>query len=230
MRAFLCVFAALALLVQPTRAAAQPPRYLALSFDDGPSGAVTETLLRGLAERQVAATFFVCGYRVQEYPETLAHIAAQGHELGLHSCCHDYMQHMTLQTALADLQENQRLVEQVCGVRAKLFRPPGGLYSEALLNAARQAGVAVILWSVDPCDWDKRAWDGVLPTVLSQAHDGRIILMHDLSEHSVQCALEAIDALQAQGYRFCTVSQLAQIRGVCLQPGAVYSGFPPQDG
>ena len=29
------------------------------------------------------------------------------------------------------------------------------------------------------------AWDGVLPTVLSEAHDGRIILMHDLSAHSV---------------------------------------------
>lgn len=230
MRACLCVFAALTLLARPVRAAAQPTRYLALSFDDGPSGAVTETLLEGLAQRQVAATFFVCGYRVQEYPETLAHIAALGHEIGLHSCCHDYMQHMDTETALRDLTENLRLVEEGCGVRARLFRPPGGLYGEALLEAARQAEVSVILWSVDPCDWDKRAWDGVLPTVLSQAHDGRIILMHDLSTHSVECALAAVDQLQAQGYTFCTVSQLARLRGVSLQPGAVYSSFPPQDG
>ena len=73
------------------------------------------------------------------------------------------------------------------------------------------------------------AWDGVLPTVLSEAHDGRIILMHDLSAHSVTCALQAIDRLMAQGYEFCTVSQLAQLRGTALAPGEVYTGFPPKD-
>lgn len=90
-------------------------------------------------------------------------------------------------------------VEDCCGVRARLFRPPGGLYSDALLQAAKDADLSVILWSVDPCDWDEAAWDGVLPTVLSEAHDGRIILMHDLSAHSVTCALQAIDRLMAQG-------------------------------
>ena len=92
-----------------------------------------------------------------------------------------------------------------------------------------RADLSVILWSVDPCDWDEAAWDGVLPTVLSEAHDGRIILMHDLSAHSVTCALQAIDRLMAQGYEFCTVSQLAQLRGTALAPGEVYTGFPPKD-
>ena len=121
-------------------------------------------------------------------------------------------------------------MEDACGVRAQLFRPPGGLYGDTLLRAAKDAGLSVILWSVDPCDWNEAAWDGVLPTVLSEAHDGRIILMHDLSAHSVTCALQAIDRLMAQGYEFCTVSQLAQLRGTALAPGEVYTGFPPLDG
>ena len=100
---------------------------------------------------------------------------------------------------------------------------------DALLQAAKDADLSVILWSVDPCDWDEAAWGGVLPTVLSEAHDGRIILMHDLSAHSVTCALQAIDRLMAQGYEFCTVSQLAQLRGTALAPGEVYTGFPPKD-
>ena len=53
--------------------------------------------------------------------------------------------------------------------------------------------------------------------------------MHDLSAHSVMCALQAIDRLMAQGYEFCTVSQLAQLRGTALAPGEVYTGFPPKD-
>ena len=131
--------------------------------------------------------------------------------------------------ALQDLTSCMQTVEDCCGVRARLFRPPGGLYSDALLQAAKDADLSVILWSVDPCDWDEAAWDGVLPTVLSEAHDGRIILMHDLSAHSVTCALQAIDRLMAQGYEFCTVSQLAQLRGTALAPGEVYTGFPPKD-
>ena len=139
------------------------------------------------------------------------------------------MQKMDYDAALQDLTSCMQTVEDCCGVRARLFRPPGGLYSDALLQAAKDADLSVILWSVDPCDWDEAAWDGVLPTVLSEAHDGRIILMHDLSAHSVTCALQAIDRLMAQGYEFCTVSQLAQLRGTALAPGEVYTGFPPKD-
>ena len=176
------------------------------------------------------ATFFVCGYRIAEFPDTLSHIAAAGHEIGLHSSNHDYMQKMDYETALRDLTGCAKAVEDACGVQARLFRPPGGLYGDTLLRAAKDAGLSVILWSVDPCDWNEAAWDGVLPTVLSEAHDGRIILMHDLSAHSVTCALQAVDRLQAQGYTFCTVSELAALRGTALLPGEVYTGFPPLDG
>ena len=116
------------------------------------------------------------------------------------------MQKMDYETALSDLTRCAKAVEDACGVQARLFRPPGGLYGDTLLKAAEDAGLSVVLWSVDPCDWNEAAWDGVLPTVLSEAHDGRIILMHDLSAHSVTCALQAIDRLQARGYTFCTVS------------------------
>lgn len=229
MKKLICLLAALTLLLRPLRAAPEPARYLALTFDDGPSGELTERLLEGLAERKVRVTFFVCGYRVKEFPDTLAHIAAGGHEIGLHSSSHAYMHRMDYETAAQDLADCMQTVETHCGVRARLFRPPGGLYGDTLLRAAKDAGLSVILWSVDPCDWDETAWDGVLPTVLSQAHDGRIILMHDLSEHSVRCALQAVDRLKMQGYTFCTVSELAQIRGVTLSAGEVYTCFPPQD-
>ena len=128
-------------------------------------------------------------------------------------------QKLDKEAALADLTENMQAVSECCGVRARLFRPPGGLYSPQLLDAAEELALSVILWSVDPCDWDHAAWDGVLATVLTNAHDGGVILMHDLSEHSVRCALQAVDRLQAQGYTFCTVSELAARRGISLEPG-----------
>ena len=45
-------------------AAAYAPRYLALTFDDGPHGEYTEFLLDGLRERGVKATFFLVGENI----------------------------------------------------------------------------------------------------------------------------------------------------------------------
>ena len=106
--------------------------YIALTYDDGPSGEITQQLLDGLALRNVHATFFVCGYRIAEFPDTLSHIAAAGHEIGLHSSNHDYMQKMDYGTALRDLTGCAKAVEDACGVRAQLFRPPGGLSGDTL--------------------------------------------------------------------------------------------------
>ena len=49
--------------------------------------------------------------------------------------------------------------------------------------------------------------------------------MHDMYSTSVDAALSMIDTLQAQGYVFVTVSELAQLKGVSLQPGASYSSI-----
>lgn len=200
--------------------------YIALTFDDGPSGAITEKLLDGLAARNVKATFFLCGYRIETFPEIAQRMAEEGHELGLHSNRHDYMQHMTKEEALDDLAECQSILTESTGVSARLFRPPGGLYSQALLAASRELGLSVVFWSVDPHDWDKEKSAQVLPYLLSHASAGDIILMHDLTEHSVSAALSFIDTMYAKGYEFCTVSELAALSGKTLSPGTYYNRFP----
>lgn len=200
--------------------------YIALTFDDGPSGAITEKLLDGLAARNVKATFFLCGYRIEKFPEIAQRMAEEGHELGLHSNRHDYMQHMTKEEALDDLAECQSILTESTGVSARLFRPPGGLYSQALLAASRELGLSVVFWSVDPHDWDKEKSAQVLPYLLSHASAGDIILMHDLTEHSVSAALSFIDTMHAKGYEFCTVSELAALSGETLSPGTYYNRFP----
>lgn len=200
--------------------------YIALTFDDGPSGAITEKLLDGLAARNVKATFFLCGYRIETFPEIAQRMAEEGHELGLHSNRHDYMQHMTKEEALDDLAECQSILTESTGVSARLFRPPGGLYSQALLAASRELGLSVVFWSVDPHDWDKEKSSQVLPYLLSHASAGDIVLMHDLTEHSVSAALSFIDTMYAKGYEFCTVSELAALSGETLSPGTYYNRFP----
>ena len=63
--------------------------------------------------------------------------------------------------------------------------------------------------------------------ILRHAEPGSVILMHDLTDSSVTAALRVIDALQAQGYEFLTVSELAARSGTALRPGQAYCSFPP---
>ena len=203
-----------------------PKGCIALTFDDGPSGAITEKLLDGLAARNVKVTFFLCGYRIEKYPEIAQRMAEDGHELALHSNRHDYMQHMTKEEALDDLTDCQSILTETTGVTAKLFRPPGGLYSQDLLSASRELGLSVVFWSIDPHDWDKENSAQVLPYLLSHASAGDVVLMHDLTEHSVSAALSFIDTMRARGFEFCTVSELAALSGVTLAPGTYYNRFP----
>ena len=139
------------------------------------------------------------------------------------------MQKMDYEAVLDDLTRCRAEVAECCGTQARLFRPPGGLYSEAVLRASGELGLSVILWSVDPEDWDAKKAASVLPTIRKEVFPGSVILMHDLHESSVDAALTAIDELRAQGYRFCTVSELAAHAGTPLRAGNVYSSFPAVD-
>ena len=120
---------------------AEPAGYVALTFDDGPSGPITERLLDGLKERGVHATFFLCGYRMEEYPAPLPRYLTEGHELGVHSTVHADLTRLSPGDLHRDLEGTARAIEAATGVRPTLLRPPGGAYNEAVLEAAEAKGL-----------------------------------------------------------------------------------------
>ena len=79
MRRILSIILCFSLLCFP-RARAEATKYVALTFDDGPSGRFTRRLLQGLEERQVQATFLLCGYRLKIYPKLAQQIFDAGHD------------------------------------------------------------------------------------------------------------------------------------------------------
>lgn len=214
------------ILSLPVRAE-QQPKYVALTFDDGPSGRFTRRLLEGLAQREVKATFLLCGYRLKDYPNEARRIADEGHEIGLHGYSHDPLCSMSPSRLTRELQDTAALLPD--GVCPVFLRPPGGACGGYLSQIARQQGLAILNWSLDTRDWAVQDSQTILSTVLGSVRDGDVILMHDLYDSSIDAALAIIDALQSKGYRFVTTSELARLRGCVLQPGQVYCSFPPDD-
>ena len=223
MKILLCVLLSLALLLPA--AASDPPKYIALSFDDGPSGHFTADLLDGLAVRKVKATFFLCGYRVEQFPTLTKRIAAEEHEIGTHGDTHRFFSELSPIEVCKDLQASVAKIEAVTGKRPKLLRPPGGIYDTEILRQTTCADLPIILWSVDPDDWCCSSSETIASRVVNKAKNGDIILLHDMSESSVKAAFKIIGRLQERGFEFVTVSELAQLSGVTLQGAKAYSCF-----
>ena len=211
--------------------------YIALTFDDGPTGkmdsypdGLTNYLLDGLKERGAKATFLMVGNRVSEVSDALPRMVSEGHELGNHTMTHP-MSHLTgldqdgIRSQINDATE---AIKAIAGQAPQVLRPVGGGVNSDVKALAKELGYPIINWSVDTEDWKYRDAEHVKQVIVEQAGDGDVVLMHDLYPTSVQGALAAIDELQARTdktYAFVTVSQLAAIHGITLEPGVVYNGL-----
>lgn len=216
--AFLCIS-----LIVPCVRAEPPDRYVALTFDDGPSGRFTRRLLDGLQTRGAKATFFLCGYRLKDYGKEAVRAAGEGHEIGIHGYSHDSMCAMTAEEVRREIRRTADLLPPGC--HPLFLRPPGGACGDGVSEAAKADGLFIVNWSLDSRDWANREVSTVVNNVVSKVRDGDVILMHDMTDSSVTAALRIIDILSARGYHFVTVTNLAQIKGATLTPGTVYNRF-----
>ena len=226
MRKLLAMLISLSFLTLPAEGAVDS-RYVALTFDDGPSGKYTRQLLDGLYDRGVRATFLLCGYRMKEYPDITQRIFDEGHEIGLHGYSHKTMKTMSRRDIAQELIDSQALLPEGC--TPAFLRPPGGSCSDSVLQVAKARNLGVLSWSVDPRDWATDDAAAIETAVLKKIRDGDIVLLHDMTTSSVKAALDIVDSLLEEGFEFVTVSELARLRTVKIRGGQVYTSFPGKE-
>ena len=194
---------------------------LALTFDDGPS-AHTERLLDAFAAHGGKGTFYVVGNMIDNRPNALRRMAAEGHEIGGHSWNHRQLTKLSREDLTDQIMSTRAKIYDVTGVDPTTMRPPYGSYNDLVKEVTAQLGIAMINWSVDTLDWKYKDADTVYNTIMDQAKDGAIILCHDLHKTTVEAMERAIPALIAEGYQLVTVSELLAGSGKTVQAGAVY--------
>ena len=203
---------------------AEDPPLVALTFDDGPRNLTTGPLLEGLALREVPATFFLVGYRIEGSEDLIREMAAAGHQIGVHTFDHTTVAGLSRRDFDLQVGKTRAVLTQLLGPGDYWLRPPYGIVDDA---ARAWADSPLILWSVDPEDWKDSDTDRIVASVLEHVEDGDIILMHDIYYSSVEAALRIVDALLGEGYCFVTVEQLMALRGVEPESGCIYTALPP---
>ncbi|GAB3868418.1 bifunctional polysaccharide deacetylase/glycosyltransferase family 2 protein [Dactylosporangium cerinum] len=200
------------------RSAAIPAGAVALTFDDGPDPKWTPLILDALRRHHARATFFVVGARVNQYPELVRRIVAEGHELGVHTFTHADLAALPAWRQRLELDLTRNAIAAATGRTVRLMRPPYSSTPAALpnLETVRAAsGFLTVLTDRDTEDWRRPGVDAIVAAALpTPAGPGAVVMLHDGGGDRSQtvAAVERIVS-GAGGPRFVTVSE-----GIGLPP------------
>jgi peptidoglycan-N-acetylglucosamine deacetylase len=191
---------------------------MALTYDDGPNDPHTLHLLDVLAKHQVKATFFLIGTFVQQRPDIVQRIVAEGHAIGNHTMTHPRLPLLSATNVRAELQNCATAITNAGFAHEKIFRPPFGLRRPATLRVARELGYTPVMWTVTCFDWKKTTADRVERHARKQITGGDVILMHDGGfeqmgadrAHTVIATDRLIGEYKQKGFEFVTVPEMLQ--------------------
>ena len=185
------------------------PKYVALTFDDGPNREYTKILLDGLKARNVKASFFLLGKCIPGNEELVKLMDRDGHLIGVHGMDHRDLAKEKPEYAVKQIAEAGEMIREVTGKEPDYMRPPYGSWNENLEEAVGKELLLVpVFWDVDSLDWKLQDSGKIVKKVLKDVENGEIILLHDEFAASVEAAFQIIDKLRAKGYTFVTVDEL----------------------
>lgn len=188
------------------RPLADPRGYVALTYDDGPSEALTPRLLDTLAAYEAPATFFVQGDHTAEHPEIVERALEDGHAVGNHTYDHLDLTATDPEQARRQLLGTNEVLDEELGFTPELYRPPYDRHSPKVDSIAADLGLTRASWTYrhDPHDWDHPSGEGkpageVCRQVVTEAEPTDVILMHDRFEGTVAAAPCIIRGLRERG-------------------------------
>lgn len=203
----------------------QDKKLIAFTFDDGPSETNTNYLLDNLDKYDAKVTFFVLGSRVNSNKETIKRAYLEGNAIGSHTYNHRNLNLLSDVALIDEVKKTNEAIKEVIGTSPTLLRPPYGNLTD---HGKELANMSIILWNIDPLDWKYKDKNRVANEIIEHAHDGAIILVHDIYKSSVEGALLAMEELQKQGYAFVTINEMAQLRGIELDTTTSYFSMKKQ--
>ena len=183
-----------------------------LTFDVGYENGNVKKIVDVLRAENVKASFFILGNLINREPELVKQIAEDGHSVCNHTQNHKNLTNASLETFNKELTTLENSYKELMGREmSKFFRPPEGTFNEEMLKRAQSLGYRTVFWSFAYADWDndkQMSEDVSMEKILSNLHNGEIMLLHPTSATNAKIMSELIKELKSQGYRFATLDEL----------------------
>ena len=203
-------------------------RRVFLTFDDGPSQAVTPFILDLLKQENIKASFFVLGDRVVANPDLVKRAYEEGHFIANHGKTHIYQEiYSSPEKVIEEYNNTNQAIRNAIGnpeYHSRVFRFPGGskggYYSEIksqALQLLNQNGIASLDWNCLSKDAEgAKTKEQLIQNVITTmgTKQSVVILMHDASNKilTYEALPEIIQYLRQNGYVFCSLQDILDIQ------------------
>ena len=189
-----------------------------LTFDDGPTKAVTPFVLDTLKKEDLKATFFLLGVNAQYNAELIKREFDEGHYIANHGYSHKYKEvYSSPEATFDEYNKTEQIIRDALGnqnYRSNLFRFPGGS-NGGYYNEIKQTAKAYLReQGIVHLDWNALSQDSagtytkeqLLQNAIDTIGDKQsvIILMHDSSDKILTSEMlpDLIHYLKEKGYSF----------------------------
>ncbi len=198
-------------------------KLIALTFDDAPSYSTpsnnnTVAIIDAINKYEGAGTFFVQGTALEKNGTSLLYYALEcGFELGNHTYSHPYLTKLSKKEITEEIISLNKVVEEKLGVTMKYIRPGYLDIDDKGFEVSRELKMPIIHCSktISTKDYDSLSTDeSVKSTILNNAYDGAIVLCHGWANPTGACIEEVCKSLYERGYRFVTLSELFEYKGI----------------
>lgn len=198
-----------------------------LTFDDGPTKIATPKILDILKEEDIKATFFVIGYRVNEFPATIKRAYEEGHLIANHTYSHQNNKlYQSKESFISEIKKTDDAISSALGFSysSHLFRFPNGSKGTSYANAKKKCKEYLKELNYCYVDWNALNEDSIhhyssyqLLNNLKKScknKDSIIVLMHDTTDvsRSYLALQDSIKYLKEQGYTFKTFNDLLPLK------------------
>lgn len=194
-------------------------KYVALTFDDGPSG-FTKEIIDLLKKYEYNATFFVLGNKLNvDYKDVLKESINNGNEIGVHGFSHKSFTRLKTEALEEEISKSKKYVYNLTGYMPNLVRPPYGNINNNIRNLNLGP---YILWNNDTLDWKLRNAKKIYERLINSIEENNIILMHDTYLTTYKALELILPYLKENNYEVVTVSTLFSKNGKTLENNKSY--------
>jgi peptidoglycan/xylan/chitin deacetylase (PgdA/CDA1 family) len=174
-------------------------KVLYLTFDDGPTPAVTGEVLSILARYKSHATFFCIGRNAERHPEIYRQITTAGHGVGNHTYSHLKGWFTRNREYYSDILLASQFVP------SGLFRPAYGMITPVQAQRLKKQ-FRIVMWDVMSYDFHpKTNREKCLDNVIRYAKPGSVIVFHDsvkASEKVLYALPGVLEYFKERGFSF----------------------------
>ncbi len=183
-----------------------------LTFDVGYENGNVEKIMDILRDEKINGSFFILENVLLKNTDLVKRMVNEGDLVCNHTANHNDISEMSLEELKIELETMEKLFKEKIGREMpKYFRPPEGKFSLDSMKYASELGYKTVFWSFAYADWDNNnqmSYEKAMEKVMSNTHNGAIMLFHPTSETNVKILPNVIKALKKQGYRFKTLEHL----------------------